>query len=587
MTNVISTAFRAAAVALGAALALTSAAPAQETAPATCPSPELAAHLEGPLADVRYLADDALEGREVGSVGARCAGDFLAARLEALGLEGAGPDGSFFQTFQVRVGTAAEEGNGLVIGGHRLGMGRGWMPLGFSSSGEVRAPMVYFEGVPAGPALGSVEMAGKILVVDLPEPSPHGSGVDPHFGTAAAAARDAAGILFLYRPGGSLPDLARETRAALAIPAAAAIRTDELVTAARAGAEASLAVRVAPRLAEARNVVAVLPGADPALAHEVVVVGAHYDHLGLGGEGSLSPDDHGTVHNGADDNASGTAALLEVARLLTRSESRPDRTVLFLAFTGEEKGLWGSAQYVNDPLVPLERTVAMLNMDMVGRVTENRLTVFGVGTATEWPMVLDAANKGISGPFEIKTVDDGFGPSDHSSFYGKRIPVLHFFSNTHEDYHRITDDWDRINGEGVGRVAELVAGVVGALEPPEHRVALTVVEQERDPHAGMATDPTTGTEGSTQGFRVSLGTIPDYSESGNGLRITGVRKGSAAEKAGLQGGDVIVGFGEAEVTDVYTYMYALQQHAPGDEVDIVVMREGKRLTFRAVLEGSR
>ena len=226
--------------------------------------------------------------------------------------------------------------------------------------------------------------------------------------------------------------------------------------AAQAGGTATLSTSVVPRVAEARNVVALLPGSDPDVADELVIIGAHYDHLGLGGDGSLDPDAMGVVHNGADDNASGSAALIEVAQRLSQGARRPGRSVLFLGFTGEEKGLWGSAHYVRNPLVPLERATAMLNMDMVGRLEGRTLTVMGVGTAEEWTEVLTAANQTLERPLRIATSPDGFGPSDHSSFYGEGIPVLHFFSNTHEDYHRPSDDFDKIDGEGLEDILELV-----------------------------------------------------------------------------------------------------------------------------------
>jgi membrane-associated protease RseP (regulator of RpoE activity) len=300
----------------------------------------------------------------------------------------------------------------------------------------------------------------------------------------------------------------------------------------------------------------------------------------LGGEGSLSPDDFGVVHNGADDNASGTAALLEVARELSAGPV-PNRSVLFLAFTGEERGLWGSAQYVAEPLVSIESTAAMLNMDMVGRVQEGRLTVFGVGTADEWPEVLERTNPGS---LELQFVDDGYGSSDHSSFYAKGIPVLHFFSGTHPEYHRIADDWDLINEEGLADVVSLVTEVTRELVA-DARIALTPIEGAGNPHGAPGGESGDG-ETVRTGFNVRLGTIPDYSQTEGGMRITGVRDGSPAAKAGLQGGDVLVRMGDRDIEDVYGYMYALQEHQPGDVVDLVILRDGERITVPVTLEGS-
>ena len=357
--------------------------------PEACPVPEgLIGNLQGPLAHVRYLADDALQGREVGSSGARCAAEYIAGVFGELGLEGAGPDGSFFQSFEVQMGSEVGEGNTLAIAGEALELKTGWIPFGFSGSGAIDAALIY--GGPGVSRPGSeedafahLELEGKIVVVEGADP--HGGGTptmagDPHFKATVAAGRGAAAILVLLPEGQPLPDPISERRPAVKIPALAISgEVAEMVReAARENTNAGLSTVVHPRMVEARNVVALIPGSDPTLAREVVVVGAHYDHLGMGGDGSLDPDAL-AVHNGADDNASGTAALMDVARRIQESGQPPSRTIVFLAFTGEEKGLWGSGKYVESPLLPLENTVAMMNMDMVGRLRENTLTVYGTG----------------------------------------------------------------------------------------------------------------------------------------------------------------------------------------------------------------
>jgi len=321
----------------------------------------------------------------------------------------------------------------------------------------------------------------------------------------------------------------------------------------------------------------VLPGADPELRDEYVIVGAHYDHLGFGGEGSLAPDSR-AIHNGADDNASGTAAIIETARAL--SMDPPDRSVLFLAFTGEERGLWGATHFVGSPTVDLDDVVALLNLAMVGRVVDDAVTVFGFATAEEWDEVVDGANASISDPLAISKAPDGFGPSDHSAFHGQGLPVLHFFSNTHEDYHRPTDDWPKINADGLDRIVELTTAVTGRLATGgSDAVTLTPTPQER-PAA-----PTTSSSSSSSrsGYGPYLGSIPDMTPRDDGLRLTGVREGSPAEKGGLRGGDIVVEFGGREVTDIYSYTYALRDHAPGDEVEIVVERDGERVTLTVTL----
>src|SRR5919107_4058476 len=208
-----------------------------------------------------------------------------------------------------------------------------------------------------------------------------------------------------------------------------------------------------------KNVIGILPGRDPVLRNQTVVLGAHYDHLGLGGFGSLDPDSTGLVHNGADDNASGIAGVIQVAARLAASP--PARTVVFIAFSGEEQGLLGSAHYVKEPIYPLEATIAMVNLDMVGRLRNGRLIVYGARSAKEFPALLDSLNWYAG--FDLKAQGDGYGPSDQSSFYAAGKPVLHFFTDLHEDYHRTTDDWQKINVEGFGQVATFVTGVVTAL----------------------------------------------------------------------------------------------------------------------------
>ena len=329
---------------------------------------------------------------------------------------------------------------------------------------------------------------------------------------------------------------------------------------------------------EARNVVAVLRGSARA-GEQALVIGAHYDHLGLGGLGSLSPDATGTVHNGADDNASGTAVLLEAARSLASGPPLA-QDILFIAFTGEERGLWGSAHYVGSPLLPLDGTVAMLNLDMVGRVQNDALTVFGTGTAEEWTEILERANARTAAPLGLRLNSDGFGASDHTSFYARGIPVLHFFSNTHPEYHRIEDDWALVNAEGMDRVTELVTAVVREVVPASGLASLTPVEGAGNPH-GVGES---GDENSVRsGFRVRLGTIPDYSRESGGMAITAVRADSPAAKAGMQGGDIIIRLGPHDVDDVYDYMAALNEFDPGDEVEIVVLRDGERVSFTVVL----
>ncbi|MDQ1639696.1 MAG: hypothetical protein QOF62_3035 [Pyrinomonadaceae bacterium] len=359
----------------------------------------------------------------------------------------------------------------------------------------------------------------------------------------------------------------------------------------------SLSVNVVHREVEAANVVGIINGADPILKNEFIVIGAHYDHLGRGGEGSLAPRE-GDIHHGADDNASGTAGLLELARIFSSSSSpRPRRTLVFIAFSGEEEGLLGSNYYVNHPLRPLEKTVAMINMDMIGRMKNNKLIVGGVGTAQGWRDVIAIANlqsKPITiaelanptrvpgkvtletGPngqllsaivhaqgFDLTLSEDGYGPSDHSSFYAKKVPVLFLWTGTHEDYHKPSDTADKINYEDESHIISFVARIIRSIDAGDARPVYTVAKSE--------------SQGRTMGFRVYLGTIPNYADSGDGLLLDGVRDDSPAAKAGIKAGDRIVKLAGREVHNVYDYTYALGEMKAGQEYEVELLRGTERM----------
>jgi hypothetical protein len=324
--------------------------------------------------------------------------------------------------------------------------------------------------------------------------------------------------------------------------------------------------------ASARNVIGVLPGHDPKLRNEIVIVGAHYDHLGLGKFGSLDPDSTGAVHNGADDNASGIAALFRIADTLAAMP--PGRTVVFLAFSGEEEGVLGSSWYVQHPVFPMSSVTAMINLDMVGRLRNDRLIVYGVETAKQFPALLDSLN--VTARFDLKASGDGYGPSDHQSFYLAGKPVLHIFTDLHEDYHRSTDDWQKINADGLIRVADFAAAIVAALG--DRRSPLTFVNAPPpQPHAGAA-------PAATPGYGAYLGTIPDMAGgSEGGVRVSGVRPGSPAEAAGLKANDVLVAIGDMKTPDLQAMTDALRSHKPGDTVELQVLRDGKPVTLTATL----
>ena len=330
-------------------------------------------------------------------------------------------------------------------------------------------------------------------------------------------------------------------------------------------------VSVKRREVEVKNVVAVLEGEGP-LADESIVIGAHYDHLGMGGGGSFSFGNK-EVHNGADDNGSGTAVLVEVARMLANRQKKLPRRVVFIAFTGEERGLIGSARYCRQPLFPLDKTVAMLNMDMVGRLKDDKLIIQGVDTAEQFAAIVDRVNEKLG--FTITNKTGGFGPSDHSSFYSHKIPVMHFFTGLHSDYHRPSDDVEKINVPGMRRVAELVAGVTIALAEAVARPTY------------VATGSAQRSGGEPTSDRPYFGSIPDFGQEQPGYLISGASKDSPADKAGLKAGDVIVKFGESKIGSLEDFDSALRKYKAGDKVPVAVKRGSDEVTLEVTLAAPR
>jgi hypothetical protein len=324
-----------------------------------------------------------------------------------------------------------------------------------------------------------------------------------------------------------------------------------------------------PKRIELKNVIAVLEGEGPH-ADETIVIGAHYDHLGRGEPGSLDPGSH-EIHHGADDNASGVAAMLEIARQLAAREKKLPRRIVFIAFTGEERGLYGSAHYVKDPLVPLDKTIAMLNLDMVGRLTDDKLIIYGNGTAAEWDDLINRLNEKHA--FQITRHPEGFGPSDHSSFYAKQIPVLFFFTGTHKDYHLPTDTFDKINVDGMRRVADLVADAAISIAQADGRPTYKEV-------AG-------GSQFAKSGDRPYFGSIPDFSQDQPGYTLMGVSKGGPAEKSGIKGGDIILRLGVYPIANLDDFDTALRKFKAGDRVTVLVKRSGEEMKVEVTLEPPR
>jgi hypothetical protein len=319
----------------------------------------------------------------------------------------------------------------------------------------------------------------------------------------------------------------------------------------------------------AHNVVAILPGADRRLRGQDIVIGAHFDHLGFGRFGDPGPDTVATLHNGADDNASGTAAVLEIARLLSAARPRPARTIVFVLFDAEEEGAFGSAWYANHPAVAMDSTLAMVNLDMVGRLPQSRrLLALGALSATEWRPLLDSVNTRYR--FDVRATGDGWGASDHASFFAKKRPVIHFFTDVHPDYHRAADDWDKINADGMAEISSFAADLVQRLDARPGPMTLL----DAPPPAPVA---------SGGGNRPSLGTIPDMASEPGGVLLQGVRSGSAAETAGIRAGDVLLGMGEYPIANLQDFTNALSHFKAGDHVEVRIRRGTETLTLPVTL----
>lgn len=555
---------------------------------------------------VYYLADDAREGRGIGTKGLEEAADYIAAEFRGISLQPAF-DGSFFQPFEMGWGVTLGAGNRLASSSVALDTASGIMPLGFSSRGDVHGAVVFAGYAITAPEyeyddFAGVETENRIVLCLTGEPGEFdtasvfegvsytshatlrakASNARLHGATALLVvegpiyAGTAAEVLKAPRSDEPYMDCGipamRATRAALSefypefdlnavqkfIDGNTAPRSFELK-----GDTLDLSVDITRESVQVRNVAGIIPGDS-----NVVVIGAHYDHLGYGQSGSLD-EKPGEVHNGADDNASGVAAIIEAARKLTEQPAAP--TVLAVAFTAEETGLGGSRHIVDHFPLNLDRVRLMINLDMVGRVRENKLTVTGCKTAEEFPTLVESA--AMASRFDVTCKGDGYGPSDHMNFYLVDKPVLFLFSGAHEDYHRSSDDADKLNYPDMARVAGFTADLVRTIGSVEH--PLTFVKSTEPPQGGGR-------------FRSSFGSIPDFSQPDSliGMLLSGVRDGGPAAKAGLVRGDLLRRLGKVTVNNIYDLTYALQIYAPGDTVTVEYVREGELHSVSAVLEQS-
>ena len=575
--------------------------------------------------DVTFLADDAREGRSPGSAGIEAAAKYIAENFKETGLKPAPGADAYYQPFQIAgppklgketaLSAAGPDGKSLKT--------EDFSPLAIGAKADLKDVPVVFAGYGITAKDDSkkldyddyagLDVKGKAVLLIRREPQQN-DGKSPFDGkrtTDYATFRHKA--TNAYQHGAAAVLLANDLKEAkddlpigfgatglekssdLPFMMVSRRFADQLLAGAGEPSLETLETRIDTDLKpaskplkgwtltarydierpsiETRNVIGVLEGEGP-LANETIVIGAHYDHLGRGGGMSGSLDESATdIHNGADDNASGTSMMMEMARRLARRGDPLPRRVVFVAFSGEEKGLLGSQHYVEHPLFPIKETVAMLNFDMVGRLNEkNELTVYGTGTSPGFDTLVETLGK--SEGFTIKKISDGLGPSDQQSFYLKDIPVLFAFTGTHTDYHRPSDDSHLINVNGMSKIADLAEVLLLDLTRRPNRPAFVKVASD-NPHGGI--------DMARVSITAYLGSIPDYNEDIKGVKLNGVREGSPAQKGGLQKDDIIIKFGGKPIGTIYDYTENLGRYKPGDAVEVVVARGGKDVTLKVIL----
>lgn len=577
--------------------------------------------------DLTYLASDECEGRGVTTSGIQLAASYISRQFKEAGLAPGGIGGTYFQPFKMRGTVKLGSPNSITLHGS-LGQTVALTPdkqfrvTGMSANGSVSAPLVFVgygvtEEKSGYDDYKGVDAAGKIVIMLRKTPrandkyKPFGGQFSTYLASLAAKIANAdehkvAGILLVNdRDSAAAADSLMEFSYTSMVDVMAKVPVfqirrgvaDSILqsslgkslreieqdidaeltprSAALAGWSADLKATIDRSTIEARNIIGVLEGKGP-LAKEYVVLGAHYDHLGFGGMGSLARGlTTPTIHHGADDNASGTTLMIEVARRFGHMPDRQGRTLIFMAFSGEESGLIGSQYYCKHPLFPLAETAAMVNIDMVGRLRQDadakkdRLVIYGTGTSPSFAPFLKSVAERLS--FKFHEVATGMGPSDQESFYLKKIPVLFFFTDTHKDYHRPTDTADKINYEGMVKIGELVEATL------EHLATVT-------PRPAYFEVPSAPTASRSRSGVPSIGIRPSYGDEGPGVLLDGVTAGRPAAKAGLKEGDRIVAILGKPCKDMEMYMTLMGGVKPGDTVEFTILREGKKIPIKIATE---
>jgi NOL1/NOP2/fmu family ribosome biogenesis protein len=577
------------------------------THPQTISNPEITS--EEIKEHISFLASDKLKGRESGTEEIKAAAIYISDEFKNYGLE---PlfDGDFLQEFPFIKTIELTDKNNLSFSLKEnemtLKLQEDYITVPFSGNAEVNAKLVFAGFGISAPDLeyddyDGIDVKDKIVIVirNTPEPNAPHSEFDTHspLRKKASVARDkgAAAIIFVnpYDENKTTDDLVEfsyDRGGQIGGFSAVSIKQsfveqlfqseginfkevyDKIIETKKPSSfelknsSSKISTEVKEVEAISWNVGGYLEGNVPELKNEWVIIGAHFDHLGMGGEGSLYRGDEPQIHNGADDNASGTTGVLELAEKFASQKDKLKRSIAFFTFSGEELGLLGSNYLVNNLPFPAEDAITMINMDMIGRLKDSSLIVYGTGTSSGWK---DFLNKYNNYDFKLTFNDEGYGPSDHSSFYGAKIPVLFFFTGTHEDYHKPSDDTEKINFAGEKDVLNYIYDVAMDIDNTPERPDYLLVEKKQT--------------GQMFARKVYVGTVPDFASNVDGYKISGVSEGSPAQLAGLQGGDIIISFGGKKISNIYDFTYALGDFVPGDEVDVIVKRGEEEKTFHMKL----
>ena len=583
---------------------------------------------EAYLEHVKYLASPALKGRATGSPELDKAADYIASQFRSFGLKPV--DGMSYQrSFPAELGAKLGTGNRFSFtqgdSKQELKEGRDYEPFSYSSTGEFTGSVVFAGyGITAKEYnyddYAGMDVSGKVVLVLRHEPQEsndqsvfggkrltshatftskvvnakmHGArgvilinDVAAHKGAddklekfgVAGGPRDA-GVFFVQMKEATAEQWLRAEGHDLRQIAAGIDADLKPRSFALSKVDVDVTVDLLRETKMVHNVAAYLPGQTP----EYIIIGAHYDHLGLGGENSLAPNQTGTVHPGADDNASGTAGVIELARWYSK-QPQPKRGILFITFAGEELGLLGSNWYVNHPDLPQEKAVAMLNLDMIGRIREGKVYVSGAQTGTTLAKILEEVMP--PAPLHIDQGGKNSGTnmsdaSDHASFASKQIPVLFFFSGLHGDYHRPGDTADKINATDAAKLLDYVADIEDHLSEAGERPQFVRVQRPTGGSRGSNAGSTKG------GYGPYFGSIPDFNEPPKGMRFADVREGSPAAQGGLKAGDIMIEFDGKQIGNIYDFTYALQEHKPGDQVVVKFLRGDQTIETKVLLSERR